>query len=254
MNKSKYTINDTAWVDFYQLDNLHEQNENLPALIICPGGGYEHVSERESEPLALAFLSQGYHVFILNYTVMSKGTKYNFLNNNLLELHHVFELIYQNQKNWQINVDQIFLMGCSAGGHLAAWYSNEYQIYRPKGVILCYPVTAFTFGWPNNLNYFNFELPNNAGYNVAEMITSSTPPTFIWHTTDDPTVPVYNSLKYCERLAKHQVPFEAHLFETGPHGISLANRLTAPTANYINPCVQRWLNWASQWMEKQLKK
>ena len=91
---------------------------------------------------------------------MNKGTNYNFLSQNLEEVQAVFSLIHQNHKEWQINPEQVFLLGCSAGGHLAAWYGNSEQIHRPKGVILCYPVTSFTFGWPSDLSHFNFEIEN----------------------------------------------------------------------------------------------
>ena len=102
MNKSTFSLNDTAWVDFYQLQNPR-QNENytFPAIIICPGGGYQHISQRESDPLALAFLAKGYQVLLLNYTVMNKGTNYNFLSQNLEEVQAVFSLIHQNHKEWQ---------------------------------------------------------------------------------------------------------------------------------------------------------
>lgn len=240
MNKSTFSLNDTAWVDFYQLQNPRpEENYTFPAIIICPGGGYQHISNRESDPLALAFLAQGYQVFILNYTVMNKGTDYNFLSQNITEVQAVFALINQHHEQWQINPEHVFLLGCSAGGHLAAWYGNSEQIYRPKGVILCYPVTSFTFGWPSDLSHFNFEIENISEYNISEKVTSATPPTFIWHTADDASVPIYNSLKYCDRLSKHQVPFEAHFFEAGPHGISLANRTTAPSDAYCLDSVHR---------------
>ncbi|XOW21444.1 alpha/beta hydrolase [Lactococcus cremoris] len=183
MNKSTFSLNDTAWVDFYQLQNPRpEENYTFPAIIICPGGGYQHISNRESDPLALAFLAQGYQVFILNYTVMNKGTDYNFLSQNITEVQAVFALINQHHEQWQINPEHVFLLGCSAGGHLAAWYGNSEQIYRPKGVILCYPVTSFTFGWPSDLSHFNFEIENISEYNISEKVTSATPPTFIWHT------------------------------------------------------------------------
>lgn len=64
MNKSTFSLNDTAWVDFYQLQNPRpEENYTFPAIIICPGGGYQHISNRESDPLALAFLAQGLSSF-----------------------------------------------------------------------------------------------------------------------------------------------------------------------------------------------
>lgn len=176
MNKSTFSLNDTPWVDFYQLQNPRpEENYTFPAIIICPGGGYQHISNREADPLTLAFLAQGYQVFILNYTVMNKGTDYNFLSQNITEVQAVFALINQHHEQWQINPEHVFLLGCSAGGHLAAWYGNSEQIYRPKGVILCYPVTSFTFGWPSDLSHFNFEIENISEYNISEKVTSATP-------------------------------------------------------------------------------
>ena len=128
MNKSTFSLNDTAWVDFYQLQNPR-QNENytFPAIIICPGGGYQHISQRESDPLALAFLAQGYQVLLLNYTVMNKGTNYNFLSQNLEEVQAVFSLIHQNHKEWQINPEQV--LG-DVGGSLRHQLHGSYQLLR----------------------------------------------------------------------------------------------------------------------------
>ena len=49
---------------------------------------------------------------------------------------------------------------------------------------------------------------------------------FLWHTTDDSVVPVENALVLMKALREHQIPFEAHIFQNGPHGLALANRTT----------------------------
>ena len=40
-----------------------------PSILICPGGGYAGVSQREGEPIGLHFLPEGYNVFVLTYSV-----------------------------------------------------------------------------------------------------------------------------------------------------------------------------------------
>lgn len=255
MEIQKHLINETAWVELYHQNSPALSQDNpLPALIICPGGSYEHISERESEPLAFAFLAQGYQVFILNYTVMNKGTHHNFLNQNLQEVRAVFELINKHHRAWNIDPQKVFLLGCSAGGHLAASYCTSHPFYQAKGLLLCYPVTSFSLGWPKEHPHFNFPLEDCSIYDSNLAISAHTPPTFIWHTGSDLTVPIANSLVFCEHLAKVQVPFEAHFFEKGPHGLGLANRATAPTERHFVPDVQRWFPWALNWLERHLKK
>ncbi len=249
----KFDINPTAWVTFYQRENPRTDKNPMPTIVICPGGGYEHISIRESEPLALAFSAQGFQVFVLSYSVMNKGTQGNFLADTVSELYSVFELIEKNAADWEISPENIFLLGCSAGGHLAAWYSNTTLSHRPKGVLLCYPVTALSFGWPETPKHFNFEIDDFALYNTCEMVNPETPETFLWHTANDDAVPVYNTLKYCERLHKNHVPFESHIFQDGPHGLSLANRGSAPDDKSINPNVARWFPFALDWIDRLLK-
>ncbi len=42
-----------------------------PAVIICPGGGYEYLSDRETLPVAMRFASHGINAFILRYSINS---------------------------------------------------------------------------------------------------------------------------------------------------------------------------------------
>ncbi|MFC4651954.1 alpha/beta hydrolase [Lactococcus nasutitermitis] len=253
MNIKHLSLNQNASVTFYQRENPRKDRQSMPAIIICPGGGYKHISVRESEPLALAFLAQVFQVFVLSYSVMDKGIVDNILPQAYQELENTFELIYSNHREWEIDCKNIFLLGCSAGGHLAAWYSNQNDTYKPKGTLLCYPVTSLELGWPKDISHLHLKNNHLATYDTCQMVSNKTPETFIWHTGDDKTVPIINSLKYCEQLSNYNIPFEAHFFESGPHGLSLANSSSAPSNEFINHDVARWFSWAVDWLDRKIK-
>ena len=248
-----------ASVDVYLREIVQENPQPLPIVVICPGGGYRFVSNRESEPLALAFMNQGYHALVLNYTTRDTFAKGIFLEDCLEQVALTFELIHQNAKKWQANTDEIFLLGCSAGGHLAASYSSQWHqfhqeaSYQPKGTILCYPVTSFDLGWPKTVDHLGITKEDCLRYDTIAQINSKTAPTYIWHTFADGSVPVVNSLKYCEALYQQRIPFEAHIFENGKHGLALANESSAKSfdAEYLLPEVAQWFEECSAWMKRQ---
>ena len=92
-------------------------------------------------------------------------------------------------------------------------------------------------------------------YDTIAQINSKTAPTYIWHTFADGSVPVVNSLKYCEALYQQHIPFEAHIFENGKHGLALANESSAKSfdAEYLLPEVAQWFEECSAWMKRQLQ-
>lgn len=250
-------------INVYLRENVTAEKEPLPAVIICPGGGYEIIASVESEPIALAFLSQGFQAIVLNYTTMQDGLQKNFLNSNILQIAKTFEIIEQNKDEWQIDPNKIFLLGCSAGGHLAASYSTSWHTIRsddnsvnlqPRGTILCYPVTGFEFGWPKNTSHFDFLIEDLKEFETPDKINQNTPDTFIWHTANDPSVPVLNTLKYCEKLEENDIKFECHIFETGLHGLSLATRSSAKymTQDYIDSDIATWFPTCIKWLNKRL--
>ena len=57
---------------------------------------------------------------------------------------------------------------------------------------------------------------------TRSQVTAQTPPTFLFHTTTDHTVPVENSVMFYSALRKAGVPAELHIYERGPHGVGLA--------------------------------
>ncbi len=236
-----------------------------PAMLICPGGGYGFVSEREAEPIAIAFLNAGYNCFILRYSVNEKAKDYA----PLIEASLSMKNIRENAEKYNIDPCRVFAVGFSAGAHLvgslatlwdipevsAALGNAEHGINKPTGAILSYPViSALEFTHKDSfcrlcgkedpskeeLEKFSLE------HHVKNGVTS---PCFIWHTFPDATVPVQNSIMFANTLANEKVPFELHIFPNGPHGLSLANKLTATWDGSIVQEVQCWIDLAVTWAE-----
>lgn len=242
-----------------------------PAVLIVPGGGYEHVSQREAEPIALGFLEQGFNCFVLWYSVSNQGGIARFPA-SLLELSKAVAMIRAHSEEWLTDPERIFVCGFSAGGHLAAslgtlWNrdfvrdSLGYQQgeHRPNGLILSYPVIlAPVDGKPAHAASFRNLLGEKFGDSQAmelvsleQQISDDTPPTFLWHTATDDVVPVRNSLDFAAAMANKGRPFELHVFPKGPHGLARADWSTgtdtATGTEYVYPEIQPWIRLAARW-------
>lgn len=208
-----------------------------PLIVICPGGGYQHTSDRESEPIAFQFLSMGYHVAVLRYSVAP--AKYPTA---LLELCQSMIYLRENAANWNIDSDKIYLAGFSAGGHLAAslgvfwktdkmlanYFKVKADVIKPNALILSYPV--ITSGEYAHRGSFDMLVGDNKELtekmSLEFQVNGYVPKTFIWHTFEDQAVPLENSLLFAKSLRAHNIPFEYHVFPAGHHGLALANSLT----------------------------
>ena len=82
-------------------------------------------------------------------------------------------------------------------------------------------------------------------WSLETQVSTSTPPTFLWHTMTDKTVPVENSILLLQQLRAHGVPCECHLFAEGPHGMSAATRETS------KPSVHEWIHLCRNWLSAQ---
>jgi acetyl esterase/lipase len=238
--------------------------DKRPLILICPGGGYERTSDRESEPLALAFLAMGYHAAVLRYSCAP--AKYPTA---LLELASAMIFLRDKAEEWHIDAEKIVVQGCSAGGHLAAslgvfWNEDflseklglegpDREILKPYGMILCYPViTAGEYahrGSFANLLGDEEEKMSDA-LSLEKHVTERTPRAFIWHTFTDKSVPVENSLLFVGALRKANVPTEFHMYPVGAHGLALANHLTETNdGRAVQEECTSWTGLAEVWLK-----
>lgn len=254
----------------YFLDSSIEMrpNEKRPVILMCPGGGYEMTSDREAEPMAMQFLAMGYHVAILRYSVCP--VRYPAA---LLQVAESVLYLKEHADEYHIDPEKIVVQGCSAGGHLAANYGiawnspfltklmgmeNDPEQLCVAGLLLCYPV--ITSGEKAHEESFRNLLGEQYEEKKEELslenqVTPDTPPTFLWHTATDETVPVENTIYFFQACLQQGVSAELHIYPVGGHGLSLANEETC-RANGIGvqkEC-QSWIGLAQTWLEEILIK
>lgn len=253
--KIKTPLSNNAKLDCYiQINEECAKDRLRPAIIICPGGGYEFLADREGEPIAIKMLSLGFQAFVLNYSLAPIHFPVS-----LTELSSSIQYVREHAEEFHISPDAIFVAGFSAGGHLAAslgvyWHSELLKQYgydaetiKPNALLLGYPViTAGKFAHRGSV--VNLVGPDKANdvetlkeVSVELHVDKHTPPTFIWHTVTDDVVPVENSMLFAEELKKNNINFELTVYSKGGHGLSLGTKETAhKSGNDIVPCVTNW--------------
>ena len=222
------------------------------AVVVCPGGGYAHLSDiKEGSDVARWLNSLGITAFVLKYRL---GMTYH-QPNQLLDAARAVRYVRANAARWEIDPNKIGIIGFSAGGHLASTLGTHFDpgksnsvdaiervSSRPDLVMLIYPVITmgeFTHaGSKRNLLGENPSEDLAKQYSNELHISSDTPPAFLVHTMTDAAVPVENSLMFVQALRKAKVPVEFHLYEKGPHGFGLA-----PADPVLSTWTARWADW-----------
>ena len=247
----------------YCPDNLTEigDTRSWPAVLICPGGAYLAVSQREAEPIALQMVARDVSAFVLEYDVAP--ARYP---TQLLQAAEALAYIRENKERDYVN--KISVMGFSAGGHLAASLGTKWQneilskelckpneLFRPDSLVLCYPViTAGEY-----LHAGSFENLTGSSdpkdwedHSLETLVTDQTPKTFLWHTWADSAVSVQNSILFASALHKAGVVTELHIYPHGDHGQSLSNERVTPETNYNDmvPSVRNWIDMAARWLKE----
>jgi acetyl esterase/lipase len=223
---------------------LCESNATGAAMVICPGGGYQHLAPHEGNDYALWLNQHGVTCFVLKYRLGSNGYHYPA---EFEDVTRAIRWVRAHADDYKIDPHRIGIMGSSAGGHLAATLLTHFdsgntnsddpierQSSRPDIGILCYAV--ITMGKYTHQGSKDNLLGKNPSLKLVKLLSNelqvktNTPPCFIWCTYEDKTVPMENSLMFAAALRKNHVPFDLHIYQKGGHGMGLGDR-TPPFAH-----------------------
>ncbi len=225
------------------------------AVIVCPGGGYFRLAMTyEGYDVADWLNKHGISAFVLKYRL---GPKYHHPN-ELLDAQRAIRWVRYHSKDYGYKEDQIGIWGFSAGGHLAATAGTHFdygmkephddidkESSRPDFLILAYPVITLKSQTTHQGSLKNLlgDHPDPALVTLLSnelQVTAKTPPTFLFHTTEDPVVPVENSISFYLALRKAGVPAEMHIYLKGHHGVGLASK---------DPILHTWTDHLLDWLK-----
>jgi len=212
--------------------------ENGSAVVVLPGGAYVGLAaDLEGREIADWFTARGFRAFILSYRLSSNGY---LLPVPLLDARRAVQLVRARARDYQIDPNRIVVIGFSAGGHLAALAGTQFvpgnpeaedpierASSRPDYLVLGYPWIGAISSDTSHLSYCKlFDVMDRCealrlAYSPDLFVTKDTPPTFLYHTFTDQTVPVEQSMRFYEALIKAGVPSEMHIFANGGHGSGL---------------------------------
>lgn len=249
-----------AFVADFPWDGVAQSpNWKRPAVIVVPGGGYAFVSKREGEPVALEFLSRGFHAFVLDYHVCAEnGESYP---EPLFELAASVDYVKKHAEELCVNPEEIFAVGFSAGGHLTANLAVEWQNVseklgktldcKPSAVGLSYPVISKKYGHIGSFTNLLWGYSEEAQeellktLNLDEAVSEDTVPAFIWTTAQDDCVPPENAIRYALALDKQGIDYELHVYPRLNHGKSTGSlevNYFTQSDEYQHVRISRWLD------------
>lgn len=253
-----------VYLDVYVADKTKRFTRK--AILVIPGGGYGCIcSDREGEPIAMAFMPYGYNAFVLNYSV----ARTRAFPGQLIEASLAMKHIRDNAEEYGIDPEKVFVTGFSAGGHLCAslgtmWHKKEiygaidmpYGYNRPSGIMPIYPVISGIdagrhFGSFKNLLCTDEPTEEQLRETSIELnVDERAVPAFIMHTSNDQLVHVNNSLLLASAYAAAGKTFELHVYPDAPHGVALGNAITAQgNEKWDNPEIAKWVAQAAAWAE-----
>ena len=239
-------------------------NFTRKAILITPGGGYGCVcADREGEPIAMAFMAQGFNAFVLHYSVKDNSKK--IFPTQLIEASKAMKYIRDNAEEFGHAKNKVYATGFSAGGHLCAslgilWNIPEvyeaidmpYGYNKPDGIMPIYPVINGNCGTLRNL-WGTSELTEEQLERVEldRHVTTESSPAFIMHTSNDKVVPVSNALDLARAYAEAGMMFELHIYPDAPHGAALGNAITMmDVPKWKDEAIAKWVENAVYWTDK----
>ena len=232
-------------------------------VLILPGGGYRLTADSEAEPVALDFLHGGVQAFVLKYSVEPDQWPQAFL-----ETAAAVVFLRRNAARYGIRPDHLAVCGFSAGGHLAGCLANLWgdpvigdklgltpEEVRPDAAILSYPVIS-AGEWGKHRSFMRLTgreklSPELEKLSLEKSVTAGNPPTFIWTTDTDRTVPAENTLLYAWALRRQGVPLELHYYGCGPHAMGTATAESGGDPGWQDEQAATWLPLCVRWLRRE---
>jgi acetyl esterase/lipase len=230
---------------------------NGTSVIVLPGGGYgRHAMDHEGSQIADWLNKRGISAFILKYRL---GPIYHHPA-PLQDAQRAIRMVRSRAGGWKLNPARIGIWGFSAGGHLASTAGTHFDAgnataadpidrvsSRPDFMVLAYPVISLNTeyvhkGSRTNLLGEKYDPVLAEQLSTDKRVTTQTPPTFLFHTGEDPGVPVENSVLFYLALRKANVPAELHVYQKGRHGVGLAQ---------TDPVLSTWSDRLADWLKVQ---
>ncbi|ARU91372.1 hypothetical protein SCLARK_00719 [Spiroplasma clarkii] len=278
--------NENVYFEAFILETPNSKTTQLPVLIICPGGGFVFCSENEAENIGFSFLDKDFHIVVLHYSVYD--TEKNFKEGEQLkELGQVYDWILKNAHSYNFDINQINLLGFSAGGNLVLNFNNHFENQAVIGFdVKKWPkINKIIVGYPrlkyNSLNIdannslINSSNPNAniddaikwytkrnlALFGVADPsfeqqqkfspiqnITAKHPPVFIFQARDDDTTLIEETIDYVKKLQNLNIKYQLHIYNTGGHGFGDGS------SRNNNKVLSTWITEAIYWLnEREVK-
>jgi acetyl esterase/lipase len=230
---------------------------NGTSVVVLPGGGYRNLAmDHEGVQIADWLNKRGISAFILKYRL---GPVYHHPA-PLLDVQRAIRLVRSRANEWKLNPARIGVWGFSAGGHLASTAGTRFDTgnpaatdpidrlsSRPDFMVLAYPVISMNTeyvhkGSRTNLLGEKYDPALAEQVSTEKQVTAQTPPTFLFHTGEDPGVPVENSVLFYLALRKANVAAELHVYQKGRHGVGLAQ---------ADPVLSSWPDRLADWLKVQ---
>ncbi len=235
-----------------------QQNATGEAVLIFPGGGYGILAyDWEGTDIAKFLNGKGIAGIVVKYRLPSDVSQSDKHNVPLIDAQRALRMVRSKTAEFHISENKIGIIGFSAGGHLASTLGTHFEekVYepideidiqsaRPDFMALGYPVISFGDmthgGSKKNLIGENPSPEVMEHFSNEKQVTENTPPTFLFHASDDEGVPVENSLLFYKALKDHGVSATMHIYPKGGHGFSLARK---------DLQLRGWTERMFEWME-----
>lgn len=233
-----------------------KENAKPTGVIVIPGGAYSGLAiDHEGLQIAEWLNSLGVHAFVLKYRLSGTGHKHPI---PMQDGQRAIRTVRSKANQWGVDPNRVGIIGFSAGGHLASTLGTHFDAgnpqasdaidrvsSRPDFMMLCYPVITMSEEFMHRGSLKNL-LGENPDAELAKslsndtQVTNDTPPTFLFHTTEDAGVLPENSVVFYLALRKAGVPAEMHIYEKGRHGVGLAKDVEATNS---------WPDRARDWLK-----